>query len=77
MDNESAVFAASLYVCIWNINIFVRTFAFLFVNLSSKQKLNNRLSGIFSLKCFAGFTKISIFALAIGKQCFLLKRMSL
>ena len=60
--------AASLCVCIWEINISVKALEIHLEDISSKEKLKQWVALNFPSKCFASSERSSIFALAIGKS---------
>ena len=60
--------AASLCVCIWEINISVKALEIHLEDISSKEKLKQCVVLNFPSKCFASSERSSIFALAIGKS---------
>ena len=60
--------AASLCVCIWEINISVNALEIHLQDMSSKKMLNTRYFKHFSSKYFVSLKRTSIFALAIGKS---------
>ena len=60
--------AASLCVCIWEINISVKALEIHLEDISSKEKLKQWVVLNFPSKCFASSERSSIFALAIGKS---------
>ena len=60
--------AASLCVCIWEINISVNALEIHLQDMSSKLMLNTTNPKLFSFKYFVSLKRTSIFALAIGKS---------
>ena len=60
--------AASLCVCIWEINISVKALEIHLQDISSKKKVKQEYLLNFPLKCFGSSGRTSIFALAIGKS---------